>query len=561
MTTYPSGQISRYGRSLAEEGYDAWITLVAPEDEHTFYLAGPLAPLPGCQAGFALTKPPTGLHPAFNHLDYRGARQDGVGWADTVYDPAEIILEGEVTGRTVAETREVTRNLIASLDPKKQCILSWTTPAMGEWWAKVRLFRAPGEGLMHPRHRRLPLKLSIRNDDAFWRSTDSVSKFAIADGDQVASDDFNRADDSGVNGLGSDWTQSYDTTPGAGNLGIKSSSVFWYEAGSSANACRARHDISSETDYQVVSFRTDGLYYLAAGAGGYLDLLARIGDSGTTYIRARVGWLTVSLSAFVSGVQVWTTGDVALTAPPFPTETWTLIAGTSVDTPRQYRLLRGDFDVLTATDPAVSSMGASYRQWGFGVAVTATASPTNLPPQIIGSWSAGDNLTINKSGHLRFTNRGTETVYPFYVCYGPGTFVIGNGTGSTGAATPVSFGPLVAGQVAAIDTDPRRKQVIDITPGNAPVATSLQQQFVDSLTSLATTGDITGITNVFRSFFGMIPPQGPLYSLLSGRFTRPIEGHVDGTALVTEQVAVTIEGGNADSKIIGSITPLRRWPE
>jgi hypothetical protein len=181
MTNYPDA-LSRYGQLLISQGLDAWVTLVAPESEHIFYMAGPLAPVPGCQAGFALAKGPTGLHPPFNHLDYKGARQDGADWSDTVYDPAEIILEGEVSGRTVAETREVTRNLVASLDPKKQCILSWTTPEMGEWWAKVRLNRAPAEALMHARHRRLPLKLSLRNDAAFWQSDPSVSTFALADG-------------------------------------------------------------------------------------------------------------------------------------------------------------------------------------------------------------------------------------------------------------------------------------------------------------------------------------------------------------------------------------------
>jgi hypothetical protein len=74
-------------------------------------------------------------------------------------------------------------------------------------------------------------------------------------------------------------------------------------------------------------------------------------------------------------------------------------------------------------------------------------------------------------------------------------------------------------------------------------------------------GTSARLINAFRSLFGILPMQGPLYSQLYGRFTRPIEGHVDGTPLVTEQIAVTITGGNADSKIVGTITPLRRWPE
>lgn len=557
MTTYPPGEISRYGRQLFEEALDPQITVVSPEGDHIFYLSGPLAPMPGSQTGVVLSKSIKGLHPIFNHLDYKGARQDGVTWADTVYDPAEIDMEIEFSGRNASELRQVVRDWFASWDPKKQCTLSWFTPEYGEWWCKPRLFKAPASPLTKSpgRHRRLPLDWTIRNDDAFWRSTDSISTFRFKHEDAL--DHFNRADSLS---LGSDWYQSYTHPPPAdGALGISSGGVFWFEHGTNANACICRHVSTSETDYQVITISLTGLYEFPFPNTGYIDLLGRMNDASDTFVRFSLAANAISISAYVGGVLAWQVARPLL-FPPIGTETFTFIVGTSAGTPRQYRVLRDGFEIATATDPGVVQIGEDYRGWGFAVGVGAGFS-SQKRPALINYWAAGDNNTVTQSGFLPLTNRGTEDVSPRYLCYGPGTFYIGNGSGSTGAANMVSFGPLNPGQIALVDTDPRRRGVIDLSPGQGPQPTSLQQQFLDGLRSLAVAQNFQPLLSAFQSLFGITPPQGPLYSKLSGRFTRPIEGHLDGTPLVTEQVSVRIVGGNADSKIIGAITPLRRWPE
>jgi hypothetical protein len=379
-------------------------------------------------------------------------------------------------------------------------------------------------------------------------------------GDATASDDFDRADNSAVGGLGTNWTQRYTTSPGAGKLGIKDNEAFWYKAGTTANECLATYITGSESDYQVVQIAAGQFYQYPFLSDAPVIILARVGDSGTTYVRVTIAYLEVTFSAVVNGVEVWSkTQSVTILATP--ASVWTFIVGTSATTSRQYRLLLDGFDVMTATDPDVSRKGASYRGWGFGVGVASGVGTQFYPMSTVEAWAAWDNTDVTKSGFLSLTNRGTETVFPKYLCYGPGTFYIGNGSGAIGAAGQIVFGPLLPGQIALLDTDPRRRGVIDISPGQAPGPVSLQDQFTNALYSLSTSANIAPLLTVFASLFGIVPVQGPLYSKLSGRFTRPIVGHVDGTPLVTEQVAVTITGGNADSKIVGAITPLRRWPE
>lgn len=559
MTTYPPGPISRYGRQLLDELVDPQITIVSPDEDHIFYLSGPLAPLPGCQNGVVLSKGIRGLHPMFNHLDYKGARQPGVTWADTVYDPAEIDLDIEFSGTTTSGLRQVVRDWMASWDPKRQCTMSWFTPEAGEWWCHPRLFKAPPDVITQSpgRHRRLPMTWTIRNDDAFWRSVDSVGSFKF--GFEDVGDEFTRADNSASNGLGSNWTQTYTYPTSNGSLGIASNAAGWYEQGVTANYCKAKHVSTSDTDFQVITIKLAGFYEFPFPSTGYIDILGRMSADGNSYIRFRLSPITLSVSVYKDGSEVWTYGRPLLISPLW-TETFTMIVGTSASTPSQIRILRDGFDIFTVTEPGYAYRGASYRGWGFAVGVGGGVI-SQLRPASVDWWHAGDNATVTQSGFIPFTNRGTEDVDPIYLCYGPGTFYIGNGSGSTGAANMISFGPLNAGQIAMVDTNPRRKGVIDISPGQAAASTSLQQQFIDALVSLAFNQNFTPLLNLYKSALGVLPAQGPLYSKLNGRFTRPISGHVDGTALVTEQVAVRVVGGNADTKIVGAITPLRRWPE
>jgi len=63
------------------------------------------------------------------------------------------------------------------------------------------------------------------------------------------------------------------------------------------------------------------------------------------------------------------------------------------------------------------------------------------------------------------------------------------------------------------------------------------------------------------SIFGVIPPQGNLYSLLHGRFSNPIPRKPAGAPAPVYQVPVAITDGNQNSAILVAGTPLRRYPQ
>lgn len=166
-------------------------------------------------------------------------------------------------------------------------------------------------------------------------------------------------------------------------------------------------------------------------------------------------------------------------------------------------------------------------------------------------------VTIPQTGFLPLTNIGDMPAWPRYLCYGPGTFSFGNGPGST---STITFGPLAAGQVVLVTTEPRLRSVIDLTPTQPPQQLTIFQTLMAQLISYATNNNLPPVLRRVESFFGIVPPQGNLYSLMSGRFTNPIPGSPYGTPPHTQYIPVGITGGNANSQIIGALTPMRRWP-
>ena len=217
----------------------------------------------------------------------------------------------------------------------------------------------------------------------------------------------------------------------------------------------------------------------------------------------------------------------------------------------------------------ISKVGTAYRGWGFGMSAAGAPSGTQIGPANIDSWSGGSD-----SGFIQLSNAGDQPGWPRYLCYGPGTFVIGDGA----SGNTVTFGPLLPGQVALLTTLPRIQSVIDVTPAIAaagspvPTPSNPLQQFADGLTQLVQ-GLVSGLVNFvsvnnvppllqqFESLFGILPPQSALYSLLSGRFSTPIPAMQEQSGLTTVQIPVQIQGGNNSSKVIAAVTPLRRWPE
>lgn len=174
-------------------------------------------------------------------------------------------------------------------------------------------------------------------------------------------------------------------------------------------------------------------------------------------------------------------------------------------------------------------------------------------------WKSTDSVDqVTGSGSLTLTNTGDQDGWPRYLCYGPGTFAFGNGPGSS---EMVTFGPLLAGQVVLLTTMPRMRSVVDVTPGQVGDPMTGLQDFIDTLVRLVTFDQIPPLLVWFESLFGIRPPQGILYSLLEGRFTNPIPGVPRPADAAASTIAVTISGGSGSSKVIGALTPLRRWPE
>jgi hypothetical protein len=164
------------------------------------------------------------------------------------------------------------------------------------------------------------------------------------------------------------------------------------------------------------------------------------------------------------------------------------------------------------------------------------------------------------SGYVTLTNIGTEVFWPDFLFYGPGTVSIGNGPNSQ---TMIPFGPLLDNQIALIRTNNRKRGVYDLSPTTATGTTTQLnqwQQFLQTVISLATNGNVPPLLQQFESYFGIPAPQGPFYSLLGGRFTTPLPKKPVGGTPVESNIAVQITGGNSATKLIAYGTPLRRWP-
>lgn len=161
------------------------------------------------------------------------------------------------------------------------------------------------------------------------------------------------------------------------------------------------------------------------------------------------------------------------------------------------------------------------------------------------------------SGFLPLTNIGTEDAWPTILFYGPGTFRFAAGPG---LSTMITFGPLAAGQIVLMRTLPRLRVLTDLTNAPSQVLTP-PQQLLSQIINFVTNNNVPPLLAWFESQFGILPQQGPLPSLLSGRYTVAFPGVEQPNRAQQQYLAVSISGGNADSKIVARIDPQRGWPE
>lgn len=315
-------------------------------------------------------------------------------------------------------------------------------------------------------------------------------------------------------------------------------------------------------DAQVIEVAIGDAFQWPWPTGGSLDIWGRLdnNDAAPTGIRARIGQSLITLSRFNAGVETIMHQEILFISPAW-WETWRLVCGSATN-PRNFKVQRDNFTRMDFNEVGTGSViGASNRGSGFGMKVGAVGAFTSFTQQVppsIESFSVGDNVTVTQDGHLFLTNFGDQEGFPRYLVYGPGTFRIANGPDST---SMIEFGPLTDNQIALLPTIPRLRGVVDLSPDQPAQVLDGFQDFVQALVSLAVNKNVPPLLEQFESLFGIQPPQGPLYALLNGRFTNSIPAKPTGGPPPTATIPCQIVGGNADSKIIAALTPLRRWPE
>jgi hypothetical protein len=576
MSTYPRGEISLNQARRMIEGKEPHIAYRSWDGLVNWHLMGPLAPIPGVQDGVTIGADSIkGLIGTWQMLDQTGANQDGTTFVDAVYSPVEVDMQVEAHGVTEQSTRQVIRDWIASWDAHRTGELSVFTPEYGLWWGDVRWLKAPTDTMMAAHAKRQPFLWTARVDEGFWQSFDSVGTFNF--GYETMTDTFKRGTTSSTN-LGANWPIAY-FGPGTGDLYAYDGQARWRDqvaslslplvllTGSREAVAGPYKDFTTATNNQVVSIVMGTMPELALPLGAFNDLWARMGRNvdGTWNghgIRARIGWGSCEIARYNgfdgSGNPIKTVMAARpLLLPPLVGDKFTLIAGFEGNE-RLFKIVRNGVDMLVHKERGTgSSIGSSYRGIGFGMfaagALFAQATPGNVR-----KISAGDNATVTQEGFLQLTNIGDVKAHPRYLVYGPGTFSIGNGPDSEDM---VEIGPLVEGQVILLETEPRRRSVVDVSPSQLPeqVLNPLQQ-IIRALVTFASNNNVPPLLRQFENLFGILPPQVNLYSLMRGRFTAAIEPRPSNSAGTTSNIKIRIDDGNASSKVVGAVTPRRRWP-
>lgn len=575
MRTYPAGEITPNQYRRLVEQVEPHISYISADGGTVFHLMGPLSPIPGIHDGVTITPESIkGMIAPWQTLDQTGANQDGATFVDAVYNPAEIDMVVEAQGLTAERTRSVIRDWVGSWDAHRTGELQVFTPENGVWWADVRWMRAPTDALTRATARRQRFVWTARIDDAFWRSFDSVGSFQFAY--ETMLDTFGYSDFSGVSGadtdtLGDDWPVQYFGA-GGGYLFSNGSQAGWNDqpgllTGSREVVAGPYKDFSTATDNQVINIVLGSIPEISLPVGAFNDLWGRMGrnEDGTWNgygVRLRVGWGYIELARFNgfsgSGNPIKTImANRILLLPPLFGEKFTLVCGFDGNS-RLFKVLRNNITIMVHKESGTgSALGSSYRGVGFGM-YAAGALITQATPARVRKVSAGDNSVVTQEGFVSLTNTGDVESWPRYLLYGPGTFQIGNGPGS---ADTVEFGPLLEDQVVLIETEPRRRSVVDVSPTAAPAQQlNVFQQLIRALVTFATNNNTPPLLQQFESLFGILPPQANLYSLLSGRFTAALPAKIPGQAASTSQIRVSITNGSASSRIVAAVTPRRRWP-
>lgn len=554
---YPTTPITPHGGHSLLKGRVPHVTLRSYDNSIVFNLMGPLSIPDRTQPERVEVTGIKGLTAPWKTIDQKGATQDGISFVDALYDPIEIELDVTCVGRDPAHLRQVVSHLVAALDVKQEAELSWFTPEMGRWFTKVRWLRPDAQtAVTGIKNKTQKMVLRLRADTGFWQNYPSVDSFQFDYSSDVDDFDYTTADGDDITG----WNLAY-TGAGTGHLYTDGDQAITSFSGVKTVVAQRSGYVCSR-DNMVVGIE------IGTSANGwptpdtYIDIWARMNNSGTPGldgIRCRIGIWTLKISRFVNGVEtvlreyqpfVWWWGYWAIPINPMPGEKWAFIVGTESD-PRTYQVMRNGAVMLTVVEGGTDSLvDSSHRRAGFGV---ASISATNRA-EGVRKWTVGSSATTAQSGYLELFNVGDQPAWPRFTCIGPGTFYIGNGPGSTEF---VKFGPLLPNQIMQIRTDPRKRGVVDLSA--VPLSQQKYAEWAkarDDYYSFLSVGALPPND----SAFGVLPPQGNPYQLMSGRFSVPIPARSPAAPTYSSHIACRIDNGNANSQIIGICTPYRRLP-
>jgi hypothetical protein len=492
-----------------------------------------------------------GLMAPWRPIDQKGATEDGTTFITALYDPIDAELNVRVKGKDPADCRRISRYLLDSLDIKQTSRLWWFTHQLGYWWSDVRWQNAPMDSVEAITTKTQNWGLRLRADSGFWQSWPCVEQFEFAYA--TAKDDFNVPD---PDDLGTGWTVAYvDNGSASGGVHVNNGEVISTMHHRSMIARKVGY--TSATNNQVIDITIGTRHDWYYPTDAHDDIWARMnntGTPGTSGVRCRIMRNKLQLTWHSGGVE-HVMRERILIVPALPGEKFRLIVGEEGNE-RRFKVQRGGATLMDIKETGTSSpLGASNRGAGIGM-----KSDNTQMSAAIRNWTVGDNSTVTQSGFIKRINAGDQEMWDNFTCTGPGLFRIWNGP-NAGTNEYVEFGPLLSGQMMQIRSDPRKRGVVDMTaiPPSPQQLTLLQKALKDFL-SFATGNNATPLAVEIESFFGIRAPQGNPFSLMRGRFSKPIPKKSPGKPADEYHIKVSIDNGNANSMIVATGTPLRRNP-
>lgn len=572
MTTiYPANPVTPHGWYHILGGEKPMMRLTAHDQTVEMYLLGGHSipdPYLAPEAVHVLAM--KGLIPPWKHIQQKGATEDGVHHVDALLDPVEVQLDVACRGRNAKYTRRTYRHLIDSLDALRQARLDFFDHEAGYWWADVRWFQGAPPDPVTAMRKGVSQRVSLRlqADNGLWKSFDHADAFTFTY--DAMTDTFN-VDHRDTHNLGN--VPQHYTGTGGGYCTSNGDQMIWVDDPDDLLLTTSRRvingpwpDFDTDTDNQVISQVHGGFQEWSFPDSARNILGGRMnrnpdgswaGDGvfveyGGGYLRLyyTINFVETTLRSF----------PLSMLIGPLPSEKFTLVCGYEGD-PRTFKVLRNGLEILSVKESGTGSpMGPEHRGVGDGM-FAASAVLTQATPASIRKISAGDNSEVAQVGFLKRINIGDQSMYDDYTLFGPGTFKIYDGPGSEEF---VEFGPLLPNQIVFLRTDPRVHTTLvqDLTSvPPAPQELDLFQEAVEKFLSFAGMNN-SAFGDQLKSVFGIRPPQGNFYKYLKGRFSKnaAIPPKPAGAEAQPYYVKVAIDNGNADSKIIASGTPLRRYP-